>query len=122
MTCLHCPQTNTPRTTGDEKGFPRDPRRIGGGEEHREAGNVARLTNAAKWRLRFDLLLHVGLNDAGCMRSLRLDHPGFDGVDPNPARAELVGKNASDRVDCPFRAAIDRAVGKPECPGALADV
>ena len=41
-------------------------------EEDRRAIDVFGFANAIERRLRFDLLAHVVLGNAGCMRSLRL--------------------------------------------------
>src|SRR5947207_1097895 len=82
--------------SGNDECFTRDPGRVSGGEENRSVSDIPGLANAAKRRLRFDLLAHIAFRDAACMRPLGLHHARIDRVDTNPARAEFLGQRTRD--------------------------
>src|SRR6266581_7562037 len=106
----------------DDEGFARDPGRIAGGQENHRASDVPRLANATEWRLRFDLLAHIAFRNAGRVRSFRFHHAGPNGVDANFARAEFRGERTRDRIHRPFRATVNRPIGKSFNAGYRTDV
>src|SRR5712671_193888 len=106
----------------DYEGFARDPGRVRGREEYHCASDVLRLANAAQWCLGFRLFSHVAFSDARSMCSFRLHHAGVNCVDPNPARAEFRGERTRDRIHRPFRATVNRPIGKAFNAGYRTDV
>src|ERR1043166_5219869 len=97
--------------SSDVDGLSGDPRRVRRRKEGGDRGDVLGLADAAQRRLRFGLLAHLALGDAGSVDAFGFDHAGIDRVDSNAARAEFLRERARDRIDRTFGAAVNRSAG-----------
>jgi len=95
------------KTSGNTKRFTCDPRGIGRSKKDCSRSDVAGLTNATKWCLRFNAFSKIALVETGCAHAFGFDKTGIDGVDTNFARAEFLGQRSRDGVDSAFGAGLN---------------
>src|SRR6266481_6727325 len=95
------------KTSRNTKRFACDPRGIRGSEKDCGRSDVAGLTNATEWRLRFNAFAKIALIETGCAHAFGFDKAGIDGVDANFARTEFLGQRSGDSVDRAFGAGVN---------------
>jgi hypothetical protein len=95
------------KTSRDTKRFACDPSGIRGSKKDRGRSDVAGLTDATEWCLRFNAFTKIALVKTGCAHAFGFDKTGIDGVDANFARAEFLGQRSGDGVDRAFGAGVD---------------
>src|SRR5439155_15220695 len=84
--------TESTQAARDVERFAGHPRRIGRRQKHGGGRDVLRLSDAAKRRLRFDLLAEITAGYPGGMHAFGFDHAGVDRVDADVARPQLFGQ------------------------------
>src|SRR5438552_686157 len=85
-----------------------DPGAVGGGQEHRRAADLARLSGAAEW----DRLQHgVAVIAEEALAHLRADDPRRDAVDAHAGGGHLLGEHLHQRVHPCLGHVVGRAAG-----------
>ena len=95
------------KATRDTKRFACDPRRVRGSKKDRGRSDVAGLTDATEWCLRFNAFAKIALVKTSCAHAFGFDKTGIDRVDANSARTEFLGQRSGDGVDRAFGAGVN---------------
>src|SRR5260221_6248376 len=99
-----------------------DPAGLGRRQEDCHRADIAGLADAAKRRLRLDLLSEVAAGDPRRVHAFGLDHAGVERVDTDLARPQFLGERPRHGVHRGLGAAVDGSAGKPRRSGHRADV
>ena len=95
------------KASRDTKRFACDPRRVRGSKKDCGRSDIAGLTDAAEWCLRFNAFAKIALVETGCAHAFGFDKTGIDRVDANFARTEFLGERSGDGVDRAFCAGVN---------------
>jgi hypothetical protein len=99
-----------------------EPGGVVGGEEDRDGGDVAGLSEPAEGGLGDHGFFHVRAEEAGGLGAFGFDEAGVDGVDADFAGAEFLGQDGGDHVERAFGGRIDGGAGGLESDDGRADV
>ena len=103
---VHC-FVGLTKTSRDAKRFACDPRRVRGSKKDCGRSDVAGLTDATEWCLRFNAFAKIALVKTSCAHAFGFDKTGIDRVDANSARTEFLGQRSGDGVDRAFGAGVN---------------